>query len=129
MIIAPLSILLVDNDEMSLKSLCTFLSSEGFQVRPFLNPIEALKSAMETDYQFIVTDYSMPELTGIQLIEKLRKIQPQICTILYTGYASKVFEQAQILKEVDYFLTKPLRIRTLIEIFDQTLKPKTTEEQ
>lgn len=122
-------ILLVDNDEMSLKSLDSFLISEGYSVSSFLSPNDALNSVRKQKYQFVLTDYSMLEMSGVQLIQKLKEIDPNICAILYTGYASQLIEQQEHFKNVNYFFKKPLRIRQLISILNNSKNKQTKEKK
>ena len=123
------NILLVDNDEMSLKSLSSFLVSEGYLVYSFSNPQEALDSFETHHYQFLLTDYSMPEMSGLQLIERVKTINPNIYTILYTGYATKLLDQQELSDQVDVFFKKPLRIRKLINILDNSINQHYLEEK
>ncbi len=118
-------ILLVDDDEMSLKSLHSFLSSEGYYVNSYLKPSEALKSLEDFRYQIILTDYTMPEMSGLKLIQLIREVYPDIYTILYTGYSTKILEHQIIIDEsVNYFIKKPLRIKELITVINNTIKLK-----
>lgn len=115
-------ILLVDDDEMSLKSLHSFLSSEGYQVRSFEKPSEALNSLENFRYNIILTDYSMPEMSGLKLISLIKRIYPDIYTILYTGYSTEALEYK--VKEnlnVDHFIQKPLRIKELISLINKKI--------
>ncbi len=123
------NILLVDNDEMSLKSLSSFLLSEGYAVFSFIHPIKALESFAHRHYQILITDYAMPSLNGIQLIKQIKAVNSQIITILYTGYATQLFEQEKTWKQADFFFKKPLRIRKLIQIIDTEIEKHTLEEK
>ena len=118
-------ILLVDDDEMSLKSLHSFLSSEGYYVNSYSKPSEALKSMDNFKYHMILTDYSMPEMSGLKLIQLIRKIYPEIYTILYTGFSTEVLEDnIKNNISVNYFIKKPLRIEELITVINNTIKLK-----
>ena len=123
-------ILLVDDDEMSLKSLDSFLSSEGYAVYSFIKASEAISSLKNNSYQIILTDYSMPEMSGLKLIQLLKQADPKIFTILYTGYSTKLFEQQVIIdSSVNYFIKKPLRIKELITIINNSIKLKNEEKR
>jgi len=115
-------ILLVDDDEMSLRSLHSFLSSEGYKVNSFEKPSDALKSLDKFKYTIILTDYTMPEMSGLKLINLIKEVHPEIYTILYTGYSTKVLEQKiKSDMNVNYFIKKPLRIKELISAIDETI--------
>ena len=123
-------ILLVDDDEMSLKSLHSFLSSEGYHVNSYTKPSEALRSLEDFRYHIILTDYMMPEMSGLKLIRLTRKIYPDIYTILYTGFSTEPLENhVKNDNLVNYFIKKPLRVKELITIFNNTIKINNTEEK
>ncbi|MEA1971692.1 MAG: response regulator [Candidatus Cloacimonadota bacterium] len=123
-------ILLVDDDEMSLKSLHSFLSSEGYYVNSYSKPSTALKSMDDFRYHMILTDYAMPEMSGLKLIQLIRKNYPEIYTILYTGFSTEVLED-NIKKNisVNYFIKKPLRIKELVNIINNTIKLKSRRKR
>ena len=109
--------MLVDDDEMSLESLHSFLSSEGYKVDAFLKASEALNKINQFSYKIILTDYTMPEMTGIQLIKSIRTQIPEIYTILYTGYSTEMLRN-EVNNEhiIDMLITKPLRIHRLLPL-------------
>lgn len=56
----------------------------------------------------MITDQTMPDLTGKELIQKLKKIGSDLRTVLCTGYSSQVDEDQARQQEVDAFYMKPL---------------------
>lgn len=84
------SVVLVDDEEMVLTSLNSFLSLEtDYDVHTFKSAAEALKFIESNDVSLVVSDYLMPEMDGITFLAQVRKIKPEIPRIILTGYADK----------------------------------------
>jgi CheY-like chemotaxis protein len=84
---ASASILCVDDDPDGLEALELFLMSEGFEVITARNGDEALLRVREQWPDLIITDYTMPGMTGLDLCKRLRasRVMRRIPIILYTG--------------------------------------------
>lgn len=84
---ASARILCVDDDPDGLKALELFLMNEGFEVIVARNGAEALLRVQEQWPDLIITDYTMPGMTGLDLCKRLRanRVMRLIPIILYTG--------------------------------------------
>ena len=83
----PMRILAVDDDELVLANLVAMLEDLGQQVTPARSAREALAALAAAQPDVVVTDYAMPELTGLQLAEEIRRLSPAMPLILATGFA------------------------------------------
>ena len=87
---AMTTVVIVDDEEMVLTSLNSFLGLETeYQIKSFLNPKEALKFITENDVDLVLSDYLMPEMDGISFLGEVRKVKPNVPRIILTGYADK----------------------------------------
>lgn len=83
-------IIIVDDEEMVLTSLKSFLNLESnYAVRTFTSGDEALKFIKKNDVDLVISDYLMPEMDGISFLAKVREIKPEVPRIILTGYADK----------------------------------------
>ena len=83
-------VVVVDDEEMILSSLSTFLNLEtDYEVRTFLAPRDALEFGRDHDVDIVVSDYLMPEMDGISFLSAFREFRPHAPRILLTGYADK----------------------------------------
>ncbi len=83
-------IVIVDDEDMVIKTLKTLLKIEGFSnVDIFNNPEEALKFIENNPCDLIISDFIMPKMNGIEFLSKAKKIHPDTTQILLTGYADK----------------------------------------
>jgi nitrogen-specific signal transduction histidine kinase len=103
-------ILVVDDENMLATLEKMLLESLGYKVEAFFDSNEALQAFKRrpADFDLIVTDMTMPGMTGEQLSEEVHKIRPDIPVILCTGFSELIDqEQAQQLG-INKFLTKPV---------------------
>ena len=84
------TVVIVDDEEMVLKSLRSFLELETeYHVETFVSPSEALAFVEKSDVDLVVSDYLMPEMDGLQFLDAVKRIRPQVPRIILTGYADK----------------------------------------
>ena len=110
-------ILFVDDDEQLAKLGEKLLSEMGYQVVTMIESTEALKlfTANPDHFDMVITDQTMPELTGEDLIQELKKIRPDLKTILCTGFSSKIDEDQAKQQGIDAFCMKPLDLPELLQ--------------
>lgn len=84
------TIVLVDDEEMVLNSLQSFLELETeYDIRSFSTPASALEYAQDGSVDVVVSDFLMPEMNGIDLLARFSENHPHAPRILLTGYADK----------------------------------------
>ncbi len=101
-------ILVVDDEEATREALARVLDSAGYTVHTASSGKEALRLADEQPIQLVISDYHMPDMTGIELFMLLRERHPNICRIMVTGQADKDVVVRSINDgEVYRFIQKP----------------------
>jgi DNA-binding NtrC family response regulator len=84
------TIVIVDDEDMVLTSLSSFLNLETeYNVQSFNNPKKALDYVKDNDVDLVLSDYLMPEMDGISFLGEVRKLKPDVPRIILTGYADK----------------------------------------
>lgn len=81
----PHLILLVDDNRDGLLIRRALLEEQGFHVAIAHNGEEGLKAFQESTFSLVVTDYRMPAMNGVELIRKLRELQPRLPIVLLSG--------------------------------------------
>ena len=101
------SLLYVDDEEHNLISFAaTFRKS--YKIHTAINGIDALEILRNNDVQLVITDQRMPEITGIQLLEKISKEFPDTIRIILTGFSDiEVIIEAINSGRVFRYITKP----------------------
>lgn len=111
-------ILLVDDEADLLDATQKLLSGIGYQVRAFSKPGEALEAFKGTPEEFdlLVSDQSMPGMTGIQLLREIRKLNPEFPAIICTGYSDVIDQKDVSHLDLNGILRKPYKLAELAEI-------------
>ncbi len=81
-------ILIVEDEEGMREFLKILLAKQGYEVTGCENGEEALKRFREENYHVIVTDIRMPGMDGIEVLSRIKEIDPSVPVIIMTGYAS-----------------------------------------
>ncbi len=84
------SVMIVDDEEMVITSIKAFLQLEtDFDIHGFTDPEEAARFAGNHPIDVAVSDYLMPNMNGIQLLSRVKELQPEASRVLLTGHADK----------------------------------------
>ncbi len=104
------SILIVDDEKSILFSLKAALAKEGYSVRTSESPQDAIKLVEPGTFQVIISDFNMPGMNGVELLKRVKQIDPEVVFILMTAYGSeKLAIEAMKEGAYDYF-SKPFDI-------------------
>ncbi|MEM7587684.1 MAG: response regulator [Acidobacteriota bacterium] len=101
-------LLVVDDDEMVLRSVQDTLAGKGYRVTGTASPYRALELLREGPYEILLSDLMMEELSGIELIRAALNTRPTLRAIVMTGYASKDAAVGAMREGAYDFLEKPL---------------------
>ena len=121
-----MKLLFVDDEQTFLKYLANRMVLEGFTVKATFSGEEAIQAAAEDDFDVAIVDLHMPGIDGIEVLKRLRELQPFLPSIVLTAHGSV----DNALKSAKYnafkFLSKPvdmaLLLRTIQEARDHRLE-------
>jgi DNA-binding NtrC family response regulator len=110
-------ILLVDDEAALLDLLRRYLERMGYQVESCLMPEEALErfEADPAAYSLVLTDLTLPGMSGEQMIERMRALQPRMRAIIVSGYPYEPQHKRT------GFLQKPFLPKMLAELIEKML--------
>jgi DNA-binding NtrC family response regulator len=117
-------IMVVDDEDYILKALSRTLGlHEHWEVETYTDAREALRRARTTVFDAVITDYRMPDMDGIELLQALREIQPDTIRILLTGVIDietlmSAINQASAFR----FVPKPWEDDQLLDCISEGLK-------
>jgi len=107
--------ILVIDDEISILEVVKLgLEEGGFKVDVFSDPIEALNRFSEGNYDAVLTDINMPEMSGLEVLRRCKKIDPEAVVILITAYSSIDSAIEAIRGGALDYIRKPFRMEELI---------------
>ncbi|MFP5212352.1 MAG: PAS domain S-box protein, partial [Acidobacteriota bacterium] len=111
-------ILFVDDEPMIAEIGARMLKRLGYRVTAMSDPEEALSlfTADPQGFDLIVTDYTMPQLTGTELAVEMMKIRPDISVILCTGYSERVTPEMALQMGIRGFVMKPVERNVLARL-------------
>jgi CHASE1-domain containing sensor protein/CheY-like chemotaxis protein len=117
-------ILLVDDEEGIVDLQKNMLEQHGYTITTKTSSIEALDyvTGCPEEIDLVITDQSMPEMSGTELIAEIKKIRPDIPVILTTGFSTKVSseEEAKAMG-ITEFIMKPVDMRSLVTVVRKAL--------
>jgi PAS domain S-box-containing protein len=123
------SILFIDDEEDITIIGKLILEDRGFHVKTEVNPLNALytfKSNPE-GYDCILTDMTMPNMTGDTLYKEIRKIRPDIPVILCTGHSDYINAEDALAIGISAFIHKPLNGNDLVKIIRTVIDTNRTQ--
>src|SRR5215469_6263354 len=98
-------ILWVDDEIDSLKSQILFLKNKGYEVTPLTNGYDALELLKEKTVDVVLLDESMPGMTGLETLSKIKEAQPQLPIVMVTkNEAEHIMEEAIGSQITDYLI-------------------------
>jgi two-component system cell cycle sensor histidine kinase/response regulator CckA len=119
-------ILVIDDEEQVALLWEEVLKPFGYDVTSQTNSVEALKAffAKPDKFDLVISDVTMPNITGDELAKKVLLIRPEIPIILCTGFSERLTEEKAKEMGVREFLIKPIMIHdfvnTVREVLDQS---------
>src|SRR2546428_11509733 len=104
------TILIVDDDPALLQALplVLYLRLDGIEVHTSDSALEALKLIREYNYDAIVSDIRMPGMDGLELLEKIGEVRPDIPTLLITGHGEHNLAVRALRGGAYDFIQKPI---------------------
>jgi PAS domain S-box-containing protein len=119
-------ILFIDDEESLVKIGHQRLEWLGYKVEATISPIEALKLFRSQPDQFdlVITDLTMPKMTGDKLVKEILNIRSDIPIILCTGFSEKIDEKKSKAIGASGYLEKPHDKRDLAKMVRKVLKGK-----
>lgn len=122
-------LLIVDDDTSFCMLLQGFLKRKGFEADTAHDYEKASQSLAKNTYDLVLTDYRLPDGTGIDVLKESKKLAPATVVILITAYSDiRVAVEAVKLGAFEY-VTKPVNSDELFHVIKEGLKKRETSEK
>jgi DNA-binding response OmpR family regulator len=121
----PSKLLLIDDDESVLTNLRYFLSDKKYDVSSASDGLEGLKllETEEQGFDLVITDLVMPNISGVGLIEIIKKKFPSLPVIAITGWGEHP-ETLATEAQADQILEKPFELSELDKVINELISSK-----
>jgi CheY-like chemotaxis protein len=119
-------ILFVDDEEILVEMGKGILEWLGYEVSAMTSSVGALElfSTHSDRFDVVITDYTMPHMTGVDLAKEMMRIRPDIPVILCTGFSERITEEKARAMGIRAFTMKPLNMRVIAETVRRVLDKK-----
>jgi DNA-binding NtrC family response regulator len=110
-------ILYIDDDDGVLRAMAQLLERAGFRVSAYSDGHKALEAARADpgQYDLVVTDYSMPRISGIEVASAIMKMRADLPVVMLTGYATEALTEEAAAIGVREVISKPSSFDELME--------------
>jgi DNA-binding NtrC family response regulator len=112
-------LLVIDDEAIVGKRLSQIFTKMGYTVAAHVDPVQALVEAAREPFDIVVTDLKMQGVDGLEVLRRIKKINPATRVIIITGYAEMETADTAFSEGVFDFIPKPFR---LDEIKDAILR-------
>ncbi len=120
------TVLVAEDDASMLELVCKTLAEHGYRVVSARNGVEGFAAAeRDGPIDVVVTDVVMPQMSGPELINHLRRTHPDLPAVCMSGYAEPIVNPAEIGAGV-LFIGKPFKPDQLLAVLRQALTPAAT---
>lgn len=122
-------ILILEDDEKLRTMLFHVLSGEGYQVDQAANGLEAIELASKTPYDLVVADIRMEGINGLEALSRMKESQPDLRSLVMTGYSTEEDSIRAIRLGVGDYLRKPFNFDELMDSVQRLLAIRRQELQ
>lgn len=101
-------ILVVDDEQDNCDYLKLLLEREGYEVTTTTDPTKTIEVLRSSDYHLVVLDMMMPQMSGTEVLEQIRKIDTDVAVIVSTAYPTVDTAVASLKAQASDYVKKPI---------------------
>jgi DNA-binding NtrC family response regulator len=117
-------VLVIDDDHAVRTVVRKFLEGRGYLVEEAASCRDAEETFLRQRSELAIIDYSLPDGNALELLPRLKLIDPAVPVVILTGHGSIELAVRAIKEGADHFLTKPVELPTLAIILDRLLESR-----
>jgi response regulator RpfG family c-di-GMP phosphodiesterase len=120
------TLLVVEDEEMLMMSLQMVLVEKGYNVLSAGDGLTALKiyQERENDIALVLTDLGLPTMTGLEVCQRIKKINPNERMVVATGYLDPGMKSEFLKAGIQHFLYKPYDLKQVLKVVREVLDGK-----
>lgn len=109
-----IKVLVIDDDPSICKTVGLLLEDHGYNPRTFIDPDEAIDTAKKESFQIALIDLRMPKMDGVEVVEKLKRIDDRMSCIVMTAYPDLDSATETMRQGTCDYIAKPFKKEELI---------------
>jgi DNA-binding NtrC family response regulator len=116
------SVLVLDDEKPQQEILSLILEDAGYEVTATGSPKDALEAVRTTDFDLVLTDLKMPEMDGIEFLERVKRLSHQQVVVVITAHGTIASAVEAMKKGAFNYLTKPLQEEPLLAVAERAVE-------
>lgn len=108
-------ILVVDDNEEIRRSMARVLADDGFEIHTAADGEQAWSNLLQEHYDLLITDYDIPRLSGLELIQRIREAGMRLPVIIVSGFLSSEMVPRHLQSEIAALIPKPFCSEELLD--------------
>ena len=123
------NILIIDDEPAIRELLCDILQSRGYKATAVDDSLKGIGLFEKEEFDIVFTDLSMPEMSGWEVADRLKSLNPKVVIVMVTGWGTQVDSSKLKAHAVDLLMAKPFEVKKLFEILNDAQKIKKKREE
>ena len=119
--IEPLQILIIDDEAPVRDLLSDIVTALGHHPTTYGTGLEAISAYIPGSFHLVLTDVGMPGLTGWQIADVVRALDPNVMLVFVTGWADDLSQDAMAAAAVDSMIAKPFTIEDVQQVIEAAI--------
>jgi len=117
-------ILIVEDDAFIITFTSKVLKSQGYLVTTAMTGKDALAKVQATDYNLVLLDIGLPDMTGTEVLKKIRDLNQDIIVVMMTANPQLDSSIDSVNNGADGYLIKPINDTDLVDIVEEKIKQR-----
>ena len=123
------TVVVIDDEEEMGNILTRILNMEGYHITSFTNPVKALEYIGKYQPDVVLTDIRMPEMSGMEVLAKVKENFPDIAVIIMTAYATIEGAIKSMKDGAFHYVTKPFNTEELVANLEKALEMRRLQQE
>ncbi len=120
----PANILVIDDEKNIRDMVLEMLTIQGHSVTLAVDGTQGIEFFRRKDYDLVLTDLTMPDITGWEVSKAIKSINTSVKVALMTGWGVQIEKEEAKLKGIDYLISKPFKENQLLFLVSEAMKAK-----
>jgi DNA-binding NtrC family response regulator len=117
-------ILVIENDQDIRSLLTDFIKNEGYEADSVEKGTYAFKKLMTGSFDLIITDIWLPGFSGLDILQGLKKIQPETPVVVITAFEDEDAHSEAYERGANAYLEKPIQLKKLRELIHEMVSSR-----